>query len=317
MHPPLNSRRVVVSARNEIGLEAFTLPPLEADQVLVQTHTSAISPGTELAFIQHKPTTPGQYPLYPGYSACGRVVERGEAVTQLDVGQLVALNIPHSSHAVLAAEACHPVDDRLSPAEVAPFRLVSIALQGIHRADIRLGSSVAITGLGPIGLLAGQLARAAGAGYVEGIDPLDWRRHLALACGLDAATPAAAVSDRVGTFEVVIEASGHPEVIPAAFQLAGPRGRVVLLGSPRGPTAEVDFYSDVHKKGLTVIGAHEIHRLHSDFEDEETALALMAARRIDVKPLISQVVAAEEAASAYERLAKREEHLMLLALDWS
>ena len=55
--------------------------------------------------------------------------------------------------------------------------------------------------------------------------------------------------------DVAIEATGHPAVINDALRAVGRMGRVVLLGSPRG-RVEIDPYTDIHSKGVTVIGAH-------------------------------------------------------------
>lgn len=65
-------QRIVAPARGQIKLDSFDLPSVGPDQVLIETHYSAISPGTELAFLHNKPNTTGQYPFYPGYSACGQ-----------------------------------------------------------------------------------------------------------------------------------------------------------------------------------------------------------------------------------------------------
>ena len=55
---------------------------------------------------------------------------------------------------------------------------------------------------------------------------------------------------------VVIEATGHPDAISTALDVAGRDARVVLLASTRGETPKVNFYRDVHKKGLILYGAH-------------------------------------------------------------
>lgn len=309
--------RIFAPAKNEIDLEPFTLPALKPNEVLLEALYTTISPGTELAWLQHQTSTPGVYPWYPGYSGCGRVIEKGNRVESLAPGQIVACNMPHSSHFVTSETNCHPLNN-LNPLDASAFRLGSIALQGIHKAQLKLGESVAVLGLGPIGLLAAQLAKAAGA-YVEGIDLLKWRRDLGLACGLDKVSEQAAPK----SFDVVVEVTGVPSVIPAAFKLAKERGRVILLGSPRGITSEVDFYTHVHHKGITIIGAHERNRAeHSErleqthLKDETTCLELLAAERVKVRPLISEVVAPQEASGIYKRLAKREEGLLLAAFDW-
>ena len=91
---------------------------------------------------------------------------------------------------------------------------------------------------------------------------------------------------------MVIEATGAPALVNTAFQLAAQRGRVVLLGSARGDTERVNFYRDVHRKGLRVIGGHEIVRpLHENspgywtqISEQQVCLELLARRRVDVQP---------------------------------
>ncbi len=315
----MNAYRIVAPERNKVTLESFTLSPPKATEVLVETLYTTISPGTELAWLQHQPSTPGVYPWYPGYSGVGRVLEVGSSVYGLEIGQPIACNIPHSSHVVIDVSMCHPVSIAIDPVETSAFRLASIALQGVRKAQIQLGESVAVLGLGPIGLLAGQLARASGATFVGGVDLLESRRNLALDCEFDAASEAAAFD----AFDVVIEATGVPQVINTAFKVSKQRGRVILLGSPRGMSDGIDFYTDVHRKGIHIIGAHEINRTEfderlsaTDFEDEETVLALLASERIRLRPLITEVIAPQGTARAYQRLAEREEGLMLVTIDW-
>ena len=321
----LTPHRIVASAKSSIAVESFELPEVGPTQVLIETHYSAISPGTELAFLHNKPNTPGNYPFYPGYSACGQVIKTGEAVDSLTIGQIVVSSARHASHAVLEAAQCQPLPDTLSEVDASPFRLVSIALQGIRKAQIQLGWEVAVIGLGPIGSLAGQLSRATGATYVEGIDPVGWRRELALACGFDAVAASTDQTGRQSTgFDVVIDATGVPQAIPPAFQLAKRLGHVLLLASTRGETSSVNFYRDVHKKGLTVVGAHDSIRpavddhlfYQSHQSDVSTSLKLIASGRVQTAPLISDIVSPEEADRAYERLTARDEALMLIVFRW-
>ncbi len=320
----MKTQIIVAPAKSVVTVDSFDLPPVGPNQVLVETHYSAISPGTELAFLHNKPNTPGHYPYYPGYSACAQVVEKGEAVESLAIGQRVICQIRHAAHFVVEAEKCLPLPEGVREVDAAVHCLASIALQGVRKAQIQLGWSVAVLGLGPIGNLAGQLSRAAGAAHVVGIDPIAWRRDLALVSGFDAVSDVVEPTTSAMDFEVVIEATGVPEAVPEAFKLAKRLGRVILLASTRGETANVNFYRDVHKKGLTIIGAHNaIRPARDDYlyytshsTDDETVLKLMAAGRIQINPLVSEVVPPAEAAQAYERLTARDEQLMLLVFKW-
>ena len=57
--------------------------------------------------------------------------------------------------------------------------------------------------------------------------------------------------------DIVVDATGWAEALPGAMALAREGGAVIVLGSPRGKASEVDFYSDLHRRSLRVIGAHD------------------------------------------------------------
>ncbi|MEO8206423.1 MAG: zinc-binding alcohol dehydrogenase [Chthoniobacterales bacterium] len=319
--------RIIFPLQGEIAFEKISLPSLSPHEIQVETLYSVISPGTELAFLRALPNTSATYPFYPGYTACARVSAIGRDVKEFKEGQIVAAWMPHASAAVIDAKLCWPIPPHLSANEASAFRLLSIALQGVRKAQIQLGQSVAVFGLGVIGNLAGQVARNAGATHVVGIDPVVWRRDIALQCGFDATLNSSDISDSLNPpeeFDVVIDATGLPEVIPQAFALTARMGRTVLLGSTRGITGGVNFYRDVHKKGLTVIGAHESIRANSeDFghlathhSDGRTALQLMVAKRVATLPLLSLELPASQAKEAYSRLMDKTEKLLSVVLKW-
>ena len=121
------------------------------------------------------------------------------------------------------------------------------------------GSTVLITGCGPIGLFAVGICRAAGASRIIASDVNQTRLSLARTMGAhDAVTPQeaeAAVRAATGSLgvDVVLEMSGVPSAIPQAFALVRDGGRVQMLGIPSKPM-EVDFATEIIFKGLTVYG---------------------------------------------------------------
>ena len=320
----MKAQRVVFRDKGKVELEAFEAASPSAGQVQVRLLYSVISPGTELAFLHMMPNAVTEFPTYAGYSASGRITAVGPDTDDCREGQLVAVPAGHGSHAVLDGAACWSVPEGLDPRDAAAFRLVSIALQGVRKAEIRPGQSVAVLGLGIIGNLAGQLVREAGATRVVGIDPVAWRRALAESCGFDTVCEGPEALGDAAT-DVVIEATGAPEAVNTAFGLAARLGRVILLGSTRGTTKEVNFCRDVHKKGLTVIGAHDSMRaavedqgaLFTHRSDGRTALSMLAAGRVRVGPLLSDTVGPDQVVEAYARLGGRQEPLMTIAIRWS
>jgi threonine 3-dehydrogenase len=121
------------------------------------------------------------------------------------------------------------------------------------------GSTVLVTGCGPIGLFAVGICRAAGASRIIASDVIEMRLALARAMGAhDAVTPdraASAVRAATGSLgvDVVLEMSGVPAAIHQAFELVRVGGRVQMLGIPARPM-DVDFATEIIFKGITVYG---------------------------------------------------------------
>ncbi len=314
-----------------MSLEEYEIGPPGPGVVLVKTLYSLISPGTETAFLAALPNTPKKFPQYPGYSNAGIIIALGEGVKGLDIGDKVVSPSPHASLVLVKEDRLFKIPPEVPPEEATFFNLISIALQGIRKAQLEIGESVAVLGLGLVGQLAAQLARACGAIPVIGIDYFDYRLKIAAELGVDYVVRAAdgevvskvlEITKGKGA-DVVIEATGSPDAIPIAFRIAKWHGRVVLLGSTRGVNL-VNFYSDVHRKGLIVIGAHnsvrpkyESHKYFWTHRDDcLLALELLARKRIRVKELISLIMSFREAPLAYDKLMRSKNEVVGIVLDW-
>ena len=328
---PTVNQRIVFTAAGVVEVEACPPPKLDADQLLIRTRTTLISPGTERAFFLGLPNTPGSYPHSPGYSNIGEVGAVGDGVAGWSRGMRVANTAGHAAFVTVRAESCVPAPEGLADGEAVFFNLAAIAMQGVRKARVELGEPVVVMGAGLIGLLALQLARLNGALPVISVDT-DGRR-LAFAQAVDADETVTVTDDLNAVISslceddgaaVVIEATGHPEAILTAFDLARPGGRVILLGSTRGETEQVNFYRDVHKKGLTVIGAHNSARpvveSHPGWwiaqDDQRVALKLLALGRLSVRPLITHQFTWREAPHAYERLKRWDTSTLGMVLNW-
>jgi L-iditol 2-dehydrogenase len=355
----VQGRRIRFTGKGQVAIESFEVERPAPDEILVETLYSAISPGTErahlLAEVNTVPHTRG-FPFQPGYSNVGRVVSAGARVSHFKPGDIVASQLPHVSHGVLPVDSARGSLRRprfdLAPersffatanlwmldASLAPERLKqcathcfsSVALHGVRKAQIELGEAVLVLGLGPIGLMACQYAKLSGGLPVLAIDPAGSRRSTGQRLGLDGVYADAAEFDRGHALmdeagpAVVIEATGLPPVIPQAFQLCARNGRVILLGSTRGLTENVNFYTDVHKKGLVVHGVqagirpkHESHPGHwTGWEDCAVAFKLIASGRVDCSALITNEFPAARAAEAY-RLIQDSPEALAVVLDWT
>ena len=105
---------------------------------------------------------------------------------------------------------------------------LDLAAQLPRPGGLRPGDSVAVVGTGPLGLVHVAKAALVGAGRVVAVDPVDARRSLALDFGADDAATPGSVDER---FDVVVDASGHPDSFLPALELLRDGGTLVEVGA--------------------------------------------------------------------------------------
>ena len=324
--------KVMFTAPGEVELVSAEMPVCQPHQLLIRTLCSLISPGTERAFLMGMDNTPQKYPMGAGYSTVAEIIECGSETSGWLVGQRVAIPIQHQRLATVPATRCQLLPDGLDNKSASFFFLGAIALQGIRKARIELGEGVAILGAGIVGLLAMQWARLNGAMPALTLDVEEARLPLAEELGADAAIQMTGeymtqVMELCGGSKpvVVVDATGHPAAVTSAFDIIEPYGRLVLLGSTRGNTPEVNFYRDVHQTGLTLIGAHNSARpdlerrpgLWPIMEDEALALRCLAMGRLRVDPLVTHSFSWEDAPAAYAELKESRLSTLGIMLEWA
>lgn len=336
----MRATRAVAYAPRTLSWEEFDLPDTPpAGALLVRTTATLISTGTELANwtgITADRAAMGadwrERPYRPGYSLVGVVLAVGEGVQGFAPGDRISGHGPHASAAVLEARRCTPVTEAVSDAAATFGTLGPIVLNGVRRAHLALGESLAVVGLGLIGQLAGMFGRLHGARPVVGLDLWPERRRIAEALAFDHALAPDDPSARAplaawgsgGGYAVVIEATGHPDALVPSLALAAPGGRVVALGSTRGVVPNFDLYGQVHLRGLTLIGAHiTTHPAQATVADRwtETAnraltLRLIAAGELPVERLITHRAPAAEAPALFALLADRRREALGVVLEW-
>ena len=271
-------------------------------------------------------------PVALGYSAAGRIVAVDRAAGDWREGDRVAVVAPHATHARVMPTMLARVPDGVDD-EAAAFGVVgAIGLNGMRLIAPTLGESVAVIGLGLIGLLAAQLLRAGGA-RVIGIDPDPTRCALGDALGVaviaddDPVAGAVAFSKQGGVDAVLITAATSSRaVIGAAARMCRARGRIVLTGVAPLHLSREEFYA----KELTfqVSAAYGPGRYDPAYEGGSdyplphvrwtmarniaAVLDQIAAGRVTTEPLVSHRFAFDEAHAAYELLANKSQSLGIL-----
>jgi D-arabinose 1-dehydrogenase-like Zn-dependent alcohol dehydrogenase len=319
--------------------EEVSADDLGPNEAIIQNETSIISAGTELSRVfALKPGV--TYPVRPGYATIGRILQKGSALVDYEVGERVFYLGNHASllrftgNGVEEWNHFFKVPEGLDSVEAPLACMIGIALTGPNDCEVKIGDSVAMFGLGVVGLLAALLYQINGA-RVIGLDPVESRCELAKALGIretiacapaEQAEAVKALTAGLGA-DITVDAVGQSTVIATAIQAARLYGQVVLLGSPR-VAAEgnlTDIFNPIHMKMLTVRGALAANAVplkptpgfKLSFErNYRTAFELMLNKQIDASKIISHVIQPEQAEEAYHGLYYDKEHYRCVVIDW-
>ena len=326
---------IVVESPGQAVLRPFEVPSPRAGEVLLENHYTVVSAGTERANLVGLPNTSGSFPYQPGYCGVGRVIAVGDGVTNVQVGERALAHFTgHRSHAIQPAAGLTVVrDERVDSLDAAFVVIAAMGLQGVRKLRLELGESALIIGLGLLGVFAVQSAALSGAIPVIVTDFDARRRALALSLGADHAfaPDQPDLAERIRELtggrgaDAVVEVTGAAVALRQALTYVRREGRVALLGCTRISDEPIDFYQLVHKPGVQLIGAHTFVRPEVDSrpgywtvqDDYRTLLALLGAGRLQVRPIISEVVSPASAPQVYGRLADDPRPPLGIVFDWS
>jgi len=330
------SRAVVIHAAHDLRVEDRAAGEPGPGQVRVRIAAGGIC-GSDLHYVQHGGfgAIRVKHPMVLGHEVAGVVDALGAGVAGLAIGQAVAVNPslpcgrcryclegaaqhcldmrfygsamrdPHVDGGFREALVCEaaqavPLPDGLDTTTAAFAEPLAVCLHAARQAGPLLGRHVLVTGCGPIGALAIAAARMGGAREVIATDLSDAPRSVALKMGADrfhadADALAAYASDK-GYFDVAMEASGSPRALLGILPVLRPGGTIVQIGI--GGDAPVP---------MSVLAAKEIawrgtFRFHAEFA---MAVEALAARRIDVAPLLTERFPIERAVEAFALAADR------------
>lgn len=330
-------RSLVLERKGELSLR--DIPPqmdMGPTDVRIQVHTVGVC-GSDVHYYTHGKIGPFvvNEPMVLGHEASGVVIEVGSQVHHLKTGDRVCMEpgIPDPAsraaklgiynvdpavtfwatppvHGCLTPQVVHPaaytykLPDHVSFAEGAMVEPFAIGMQAALRARIQPGDVGVVLGAGPIGMMTALAALAGGCakvlvadlaqpkldiiGAYPGIETINIRDR----------TAAEAISEATEGWgaDVVFECSGAAPAILGVPQLARPGGTVVLVGMPVDPVP-VDIVG-LQAKELRIETVFRYANVY------DRAIALIAAGKVDLKPLISLSLPFEDSIAAFERAAE-------------
>jgi predicted dehydrogenase/threonine dehydrogenase-like Zn-dependent dehydrogenase len=352
-------------------------PTLTAGTILVRNHYSLISTGTETSTVKtaqkgligkakERPQQVKQVldvlkqqgpvqtyravmkkldafsPL--GYSCAGEVIDTAPDVSAFKIGDLVACGGLSASHAEVVSV---PVNLAVKLADDTDLKqatyntLGSIAMQGVRQADLRLGETCAVIGLGLLGQLTALLLQASGIRTI-GVDidqaMVDVSTKNGLDLGLNRKTGGIeevimGFTGGIGCDAVIITAASESlDPINFAGAISRKRGTIVVVGAvPTGFEREPHFYKkelqlkmscsygpgrydpSYEEKGIDYPAAYvrwTENRNMQAFQD------LIHTKKIDISHLTTHIFKLEDAPAAYEMILRRSEAFIGILIEY-
>jgi threonine dehydrogenase-like Zn-dependent dehydrogenase len=325
-------RQAILYGAGDLRIEERPLDAerLKLDEIYVETEVTALSTGTDLGnYLGNSTEIPGapDYPRPVGYSNVGIVRATGAQVDQARVGQRVFSMKPHQSAFIAqSSELMVPVPDGVSPEQASLAYLAQLGMAALRQAHYESGESVAVVGLGVIGLATLAVARAMGAN-VTAVANSDLRAGIARKLGVHSIYIAGDAGAPTG-IDVVILTANPWSAFRASVDMLRVGGRLSILGFPGRGEPAPDFNPLDPKwfygKQLMLIGAGLSPRAECRASEIrfnlrrnlEYLFFLMASGAVNLEPVISHRLPAASMRDAYEMAKQHSKSLAAAIFDW-
>ncbi|WP_435153567.1 NAD(P)-dependent alcohol dehydrogenase [Haladaptatus sp. DFWS20] len=328
----------VLDEPGSLHVEKRVRPEPAPDELLVKIREVGIC-GSDVHYYEHGKI--GDYvvesPLVLGHESAGEVVEVGNN-TDFEPGDRVALEpgVPcrrcshckrgeynlcpdvtfmatppddgaFAEYVAWPADFAYRLPDSVSLREGALCEPLSVGIHAVRRGNVGVGDSVLITGCGPIGLLAMEAVRAAGATEVFISDVVPEKLQLAESRGADAVIDVreTALEDAIAELtdgdgvDVVIEASGAEPAIRSTIDAVRRGGTVVLIGLAQDAEIPLDT-GELIDNELDLFGSFRYRNTYP------AAIELLADGAVDVEGIVDFELGLDEIGSAFERAKEGE-----------
>lgn len=322
-------KAAVMRGIGNINLEEIPEPQVGSNEIKVKIAYCGLC-GTDPENLEGRfglvPKEAYEQPRILGHEASGIIAEVGDAVSGYKAGQRVAMNFRRpcgacyycrskmehfcrfgyeasgsfAEYAVYPESAVYVLPDDISLEVGSLLEPVSVAVHAIDRANVYTGSSVAICGGGPIGLLCLEMALKAGASRALVSEPVAAKRELALKLGADVVVDpftedivqaGLKLTDGRG-FDTVIDASGNIAAAKQAIDLAD-NGATILWAAVYGKDVEINVSPFlIYAKELTITSTF--------VSPYSFPRALSVLPKLELEPLITHIVPLAEIRRAFE-----------------
>ncbi|MFK0385712.1 L-idonate 5-dehydrogenase [Agrobacterium sp. NPDC090273] len=335
----MQTRVARLHGRRHLEIETQSVAGPGPGEVLLQMAAGGIC-GSDLHYYQDGGFGPVRVrePIISGHEASGYVQALGSGVSNLVIGQLVAVNpsqpcghclfckkdqpihclemrfmgsamrMPHEQgmfrdRLVVSAKQCALVGKDVTAAEAACTEPLAVCLHAVAQAGDLAGLNVLVTGAGPIGLLTVAAVRHAGASEIVVTDLADAALARAPSMGADRTINVATNAEDLIPYQ---DNKGYFDIIFDCSAAAPALRSAFAAIKPRGTIVQVGVTGDITIPLNALVGKEVLWRGSQRFHEEfAIAAALISSREIDVRPIISHSFPLEEAAAAFEQAGDR------------
>lgn len=334
----------VMTQPGVIEFNEVDIPKPDKDQVLIKIMKIGIC-GSDIHVYHGKhPFT--SYPVTQGHEVSGKIVELGENVTGLEIGQKVTIQpqvvcgkcypCTHgkynlceelkvmgfqttgvaSRYFAVDAEKVTLLPESMSYDEGAMIEPLAVAVHASKQAGDMKGRKIAVLGAGPIGILVAQSVKGMGAESVMITDVSNVRLAKAKECGVDFC-----VNTKEKDFgEAMIECFG-PDKADVIYDCAGNNitmGQAIKYARKGSVIILVAVFAGMAQVDLAVLNDHELDLNTSMMyrnEDYLDAIRLVEEKKVTLKPLISSHFAFQDYLKAYQYIDENRETTMKVIIN--
>lgn len=328
----------IMDEQLSISVKQIDIPVPKENEALIKVYCIGIC-GSDVHYYEHGRI--GRYvvqePIILGHELAGEVVEVGKRVSNIAVGDRVAVepgvtcgqcdycksgrynlcpdvvflatppvNGAWAEYIVMPSDYLFKLPDSMSYEEGAMLEPLSVGFHAMMRGKVQPFDRVLITGLGPIGLLAGQAAKLFGVSEIYGTDVVPFRRQLAMEMGFTAALDPVKenVQERINELTkgsgvtLVVESSGNARAMADTIKLVRRGGRIVFVGLPADSVIPMDMGQFIDGE----IDAYGVFRYANTYP---AAIQALQHSSLDIEKIVTHRFALTDTQAALE-VARKE-----------
>ncbi len=330
-------KAAILNKAGVFDIKNVSYPEIGADEVLIKVMACGIC-GSDLH--AYKGLSPDiKPPIILGHEFAGSVAKKGRNVKNVKIGDRVCVeplstcggcyfckkgeynrcmylgligcqfNGAFAEYCSVNKKWLHKLPENISYEEGAMMEPLAVAVHNVDRySGIRKGETAVIFGAGTVGNLVMQILKIKGISKVIVVDLVDWRLDLARKLGADVTlnfsnknvvSEVLNITGGIGV-DVVFEAAGNNEVLNQAIKIVRKGGEIILIGVYENPIVKFNVmdivFTELILKGSAIY-----------CNDFETAIQLASHGKVNLKPLISNVLSLDEIDSAFKSAIKKVE----------